>query len=37
MKIIWELIDFWNDINISQMFKRLNIIINNLIIVFKKK
>lgn len=21
MKIIWELIDFWNDINISQIFK----------------
>lgn len=21
MKIIWELIDFWNDINISKIFK----------------
>lgn len=21
MKIIWELIDFWNDINISQIFE----------------
>lgn len=27
MKIIWELIDFWNDINISQMFKNHKILL----------